>query len=187
MLVGFARVSTIEQDLSIQLSRLSEAGCEKIFEGKNSGKKEGNAARLEELQKYVREGDVVVVTKLDRLGRSLSQILRVLEDFKERGVGFRSLDDGIDTTQTNSPMTTALIQLLGTFAELERNLIVSRTIEGKRAKGMLQGRPEKLSQEQYKNFKKDVNRGLSLSELQKKYLMGRATVSRWKKKVKAEK
>ena len=84
-------------------------------------------------------------------------------------------------------MTTALIQLLGTFAELERNLIVSRTIEGKKAKGMLQGRPEKLSQEQYKNFKKDVDKGLSLSELQKKYLMGRATVSRWKNKVKTEK
>ena len=87
MLVGFARVSTIEQDLSIQLTRLSEIGCEKIFEGKNSGKKEGNAARLEELQKYVREGDIVVVTKLDRLGRSLSHILRVL-DLKNEASAF---------------------------------------------------------------------------------------------------
>lgn len=182
-LVGFARVSSLEQDLTEQVNALRKAGCEPIFEGKNSGKKECNAERLAELQRYVRSGDVVVVTKLDRLGRSVTQVLSVLEDFKSRGIGFRTLDGAIDTTKSSDPLAMAMVQLLSIFAELERNFIVTRTTEGKKAKGKLQGRPESLSAEQYKEFQKDVKRGASLSEMQKKYGIGRATVSRWKKKV----
>ncbi|WP_129582311.1 recombinase family protein, partial [Rodentibacter caecimuris] len=88
-LVGFARVSSLEQDLTEQVNALNKAGCERIFEGKNSGKKESNADRLKELQDYVREGDVVVVTKLDRLGRSVTQVLTVLDSFRERKIGFK--------------------------------------------------------------------------------------------------
>lgn len=183
-LIGFARVSTIEQDLAIQLKSLTDYGCTKIFYGKNSGKEEENKTRLQELLNYVREDDIVVITKLDRLGRSLRQILNVLAIFKSKRVSLKSLDGMIDTTMPENPFSMAQIQLIGAFAELERNLIVSRVIEGKKAKGMLQGRPEKLTAEQFKDFKKDVAKGLSLSALQKKYSIGRATVSRWKKRIK---
>ncbi|WP_129582313.1 recombinase family protein, partial [Rodentibacter caecimuris] len=93
------------------------------------------------------------------------------------------LDGAVDTTKSDDPLAMAMIQLLSVFAELERNFIVTRTMEGKRAKGMLQGRPEKLDSEQFKQFSKDVKSGLSISKLQAKYNIGRATVSRWKKKV----
>ena len=182
-LVGFARVSSVDQDLTEQLEALKKAGCEKIFQGKNSGKKESNAERLAELQNYVRDGDTVLVTKLDRLGRSVTQVLTVIDSFQSRGIGFKTLDGAVDTTKSNDPMAMAMVQLLSIFAELERNFIVTRTMDGKKAKGMLQGRPEALSAEQYKLFKQDVEKGDSLSMLQKKYGIGRATVSRWKKRV----
>lgn len=182
-LIGFARVSTVEQDLDNQINTLKKIGCEKIFQGKNSGKKESNEARLKELLNYAREGDIVVVTKLDRIGRSTVQVLSTLDYFRSKNIGFKTLDGQIDTTKKDDPMAMALVSLLAVFAELERNLIRSRTIEGKQAKGMLQGRPEALNAEQYKQFEKDVRNGLSLSNLQKKYNIGRATVSRWKKKV----
>lgn len=81
-LIGYARVSTIAQDLTIQIEQLKAAGCEKIFEGKNSGKKESNTARLKDLLSYIREGDTVIVTKIDRLGRSLVQVLSVLDELR---------------------------------------------------------------------------------------------------------
>lgn len=182
-LIGFARVSTIEQDLSQQIKALTDYGCTKIFQGKNSGKEEENKERLQELLNYVREDDIVVITKLDRFGRSLRQILNVLAILREKNVSLKSLDGMVDTSMGDHPFSTAQIQLIGAFAELERNLIRSRVIEGKKAKGMLQGRPEKLTAEQFKDFKKDVMKGLSLSVLQQKYNLGRATVSRWKQRI----
>ena len=86
-LIGFARVSTQQQDLSEQIQALKEYGCKKIFSGKHSGKAEKNKAQLDELLDYVREGDVVAVTKLDRLGRSLAQCLNTLELFKKQSYG----------------------------------------------------------------------------------------------------
>jgi len=133
-LIGFARVSTQQQDLSEQIQALKEYGCKKIFSGKHSGKAEKNKAQLDELLDYVREGDVVAVTKLDRLGRSLAQCLNTLELFKNKNIGFVAIQQGIDTRTQNNPMGMALIQLLGIFAELERSFIVERTQEGKRTK-----------------------------------------------------
>lgn len=181
-LIGFARVSSVEQDLTEQLNALKKFGCEKIFEGKNSGKKESNAERLKELLSYVREGDTVVVTKLDRLGRSVIQVLSVLDQFREMGVRFKTLDGVVDTTNDN-PMAQAMIGLLAVFSELERDFIVSRTTEGKRAKGKLQGRPEALDDKEYKRFAESVAEGLSLTQLQKEYGLSRATVVRWKKRI----
>ncbi|WP_279525382.1 recombinase family protein [Phocoenobacter uteri] len=103
----------------------------KIFEGKNSGKKDTNALRLKELLNYVRHDDIVIVTKLDRLGRSTMQVLNAINDFNEKGVGFKTLDGSIDTTKKNDPISTALLQVLAMVAELERNFIVSRTQEGR--------------------------------------------------------
>lgn len=183
--IGYARVSTQKQDLTDQINQLKAAGCEKIFEGKNSGKKESNATRLKELLSYVREGDTVIVTKLDRFGRSLIQVLAVLEEFRERKIDFKTLDGIIDTTKRNDPISIATIQLLGLFSELERNFIVMRTQEGKLAKGKsaIGGRPQKLSGDILEQFKKDVLAKRSLSKLSQKYAISISTVARLRKRI----
>lgn len=188
--IGYARVSTQGQNLKEQLSELEKYGCEKIFSGKHSGKAKENQQQLNELLNYIREGDVVIVTKLDRLGRSLSQCLKVLDFFKEKNIGFIALHQGIDTTIKNNPMATAMIHLLGLFAELERNFIVDRTKSGKQAKllageiNALGGRPKKLTAEMEKKLINDFQKGISISEAARKYDISRATVSRYKLKAK---
>lgn len=188
--IGYARVSTLKQDLNEQIAELEKFGCTKIFSGKHSGKSEQNEEQLNELLNYIREGDVVVVTKLDRLGRSLSQCLKVLDMLRENKIGFIALNQGIDTTKRKDPMAMAMIHLLGLFAELERNFIVDRTQGGKLAKiesGDLKaigGRPKILSKEVEKRLLKDIKKDYSLTKLAEKYSVSRATISRYKKLVK---
>ncbi len=195
--IGYARVSTTKQDLSEQITALKKFGCEKIFSGKFSGKDEDletiltrvkqNKVQLDKMLNYVREGDIVVVTKIDRLGRSLIQCLKTLDYFKQNKIGFVALDQGIDTTKRKDPMAMAMIHLLGLFAELERNFIVERTQGGKLAKvesGDLKaigGRPKKLSEKAEEKLVKDILKGGSINELAKKYEVSRATISRYKK------
>lgn len=185
--VGYARVSTLKQDLNEQIAELEKFGCTKIFSGKHSGKPEQNEEQLNELLNYIREGDVVVVTKLDRLGRSLSQCLKVLDMLAENKIGFVALNQGIDTTKRKDPMAMAMIHLLGLFAELERNFIVDRTQGGKLAKiesGDLKaigGRPKILSEKAEKRLLKDLQKNYSLTKLAEKYEVSRATISRYKK------
>ena len=188
--IGYARVSTLKQDLSEQITALEKFGCEKIFSGKHSGKAENNEEQLNELLSYIREGDTVIVTKLDRLGRSLSQCLKTLDFFEENKIGFIALAQGIDTTKRKDPMAMAMIHLLGLFAQLERNFIVERTQGRKLAKvesGDLKaigGRPKKLSEKIEERLVKDILKGGSINELAKKYEVSRATISRYKKRVK---
>lgn len=185
--VGYSRVSTLKQDLNEQIAELEKFGCTKIFSGKHSGKPEQNEEQLNELLNYIREGDVVVVTKLDRLGRSLSQCLKVLDMLTENKIGFVALNQGIDTTKRKDPMAMAMIHLLGLFAELERNFIVDRTQGGKLAKiesGDLKaigGRPKILSEKAEKRLLKDLQKNYSLTKLAEKYEVSRATISRYKK------
>lgn len=197
--IGYARVSTVKQDLSEQITALKKFGCEKIFSGKFSGKDQDedletiltrvkqNKVQLDKMLNYVREGDIVVVTKIDRLGRSLIQCLKTLDYFKQNKIGFVALDQGIDTTKRKDPMAMAMIHLLGLFAELERNFIVERTQGGKLAKvesGDLKaigGRPKKLSEKAEEKLVKDILKGGSINELAKKYEVSRATISRYKR------
>ncbi|MEE6076883.1 recombinase family protein [Avibacterium paragallinarum] len=208
--IGYARVSTQGQNLKEQLDELKNYGCEKIFYGKYSGIinyddieelpdnhldlyikfKKDEKKQLNNLLNYIREGDIVVVTKLDRLGRSLNQLLKVLDILKSKKVGFIALNQGIDTTKHTDPMAVAMIHLLGLFAELERNFIVDRTQGGKLAKlksGDLKaigGRPKKLTEKAEERLKKDILKNLSINVLAKKYQVSRATISRYKKLVK---
>ncbi len=175
-LIGFARVSTNKQDLTSQLESLTNYGCEKIFQGKHSGKEESNKQALASLIDYVRSGDTVVVTKLDRLGRSLSQVLVCLDSLKEKQVGFITIDQEIDTTKSDSPMSRAMIHLLGMFAELERNFIISRTSEGKAASGNYGGRKPKLIKEQEQEILTKLSQGVSKVILSKQYGVSRATI-----------
>ena len=174
-LIGFARVSTQQQDLATQLEKLEIAGCSKIFQGKHSGKADTNKEALDKLLDYVREGDTIVVTKMDRLGRSLSQVLTTIDILKERGVRLLAIDQAVDTSK-DDPMSKAMIQLLGMFAEMERNFIVSRTSEGKALSGNYGGRPSKLTKEQRKEIRAKLAGGTSKLALSKEYEVSRATI-----------
>ncbi|WP_392352520.1 recombinase family protein [Pseudoalteromonas rhizosphaerae] len=174
-LIGFARVSTVSQDLTDQLNKLAHHGCEKIFNSKHSAKAEANKQALSELLDYVRTGDTVVVTKIDRFGRSLSQVLSTIELLSAKGVNLIAIDQNIDTSH-NDPMSKAMVQLLGMFAEMERNFIVSRTTEGKIASGNFGGRKSKLTSQQKLDIKEKLSKGVSKVKLSDEYQVSRATI-----------
>lgn len=128
MRIGYARVSTKEQNLEIQLEALKAAGCEKIFSEKLSGRLQSRP-ELDACLNFIREGDTLIVYKLDRLGRSLKNIIMLLEDFKEKRILFTSLQDSISTEGATGQL---MANILGAFAQFERDLIYERTQEGRR-------------------------------------------------------
>ena len=147
MNIGYARVSTIDQNLDLQLDALKAAGCEQIFTDRITGTK-FDRPELNELKKILRTGDTVVVWKLDRMGRGLRDLIKTMDALKEQGIGFKSLTEGIDTT---TPTGNLVFQMFGALAEYERNLIVERTQAGLRAgraRGRIGGRPKSLTENQ---------------------------------------
>lgn len=187
-LIGFARVSTVGQSYEEQIKQLEEIGCFKIFTGKNSGEKKKNASRLKELLDFVREGDTIVITKLDRLGRSTSQILNLYEELENRRVGLKTLDGVIDTEKRADPFDKAKFVFMAALAEMERNLIRERTLEGRLAKGEdgKGGRPKALTEEQKKAFQRDIKKNYSIAKLAKKYNISNSTAYRLRKEAKAK-
>lgn len=147
MKVGYARVSTSEQNLDLQVQSLKSAGCERVFTDIVSGAK-AERLGLKEMNEYVREGDTVVVWKLDRLGRSLSHLVEQINEYEEKKVCFQSLTENIDTT---TPSGKLFFHVFGALAEFERELIRERTRAGLSAakiKGREGGRPRKLNKKQ---------------------------------------
>ncbi|QHV96697.1 recombinase family protein [Spirosoma endbachense] len=145
MLFGYARVSTQDQNLNLQLDDLKKAGCQKIFQEKVSSIKE--RPQLQKLLEILREGDTIMVWKLDRLGRSLKELFTLVNDFQAKGIGFCSLNDAIDTTTAQGRL---VFNLFASLAEFERDLIRERTKAGlaaARARGRVGGRPKGLSTE----------------------------------------
>lgn len=145
MLVGYARVSTQDQDVSLQLDALHGAGCEKVFTEKASGAQR-ERPRLQEALAYMREGDTLVVWKLDRLARSLRQLIETVEELGGRGIGLKSLTESIDTTTTGGRL---IFHIFAALAEFERGVIRERTkagLEAARARGRTGGRPPSLSE-----------------------------------------
>ena len=141
--VGYARVSTGEQTLDLQLDALAAAGCGKVYRETASGAKADRPV-LEELLGYLRPGDTLVVWRLDRLGRSLRHLIETVALLAERGVGFKSLTEQIDTTTLGGKL---VFHVFGALAEFERDLIRERTHAGlaaARARGRTGGRPKKL-------------------------------------------
>lgn len=146
MKIGYARVSTKEQSLDMQLEALKAAGCEKIFAEKISGRLQSRP-ELDACLNFIREGDILVVYKLDRLGRSLKNIIMLLEDFKKKGILFTSLQDNISTEGAAGQLMT---NIFGAFAQFERDLIYERTQEGRRIakeKGVKFGRKALINKE----------------------------------------
>ena len=176
-LIGWARVSSVGQDLASQVQELEQAGCKKVFQGKHSGKAESNQNALDEMLGYIREGDCLVITKLDRLGRSLRQVLEVVDQLKAKGVTLRALHQSIDTSK-NDPMNTAMLQLMAMFAQMERGFIVERTQAGKVATGNYGGRKPVLSDTDKATIKTRLQAGESKSALAKEYGCSRATIMR---------
>jgi DNA invertase Pin-like site-specific DNA recombinase len=147
MLIGYARVSTHDQTLALQQDALTKAGCTKIFTDTASGVKTERIG-LEEALGYVRKGDTLVVWRLDRLGRSLPHLISTMTDLEERGIGFKSLTENIDTTTSGGKL---IFHIFGALAEFERNLIRERTTAGlraARARGRKGGRPKALTARQ---------------------------------------
>jgi DNA invertase Pin-like site-specific DNA recombinase len=145
-LYGYARVSTTLQDPALQHDALRAAGCARIFTDKASGKLD-RRPQLDKLLEVVLPGDVVVVWRLDRLGRSLKHLIATVAELGERGVGFRSLSEAIDTTTAGGRL---LFHIMGALAEFERQLIVERTHAGlaaARARGRHGGRPTSMTPE----------------------------------------
>lgn len=147
MLIGYARVSTAEQNLDLQKDALDKAGCERIFTDHISGAK-ADRPGLTEAFNYVREGDTLVVWRLDRLGRSLKDLIEWVNNLNQKGIQLKSLTEMIDT---NSPMGEFTFHLFGSLAQLERRWIQDRTMAGlaaARARGKIGGRPKKFSENQ---------------------------------------
>lgn len=147
MKIGYARVSTKDQELQLQTDALHQAGCERIFKEHASGSKRDRPALTEALD-YARHGDVLVVWRLDRLARSLRQLIGTVEDLRQRGVEFQSLTESIDTT---TPGGTLVFHVFGAVAEFERSIIQERTNAGlssARERGRVGGRPPALNDEQ---------------------------------------
>lgn len=144
MRIGYARVSTEDQNTSLQIDALKNAGCDQFFEEKVSGKSK-ERPELEVCLKVLREGDTLVVWRLDRLGRSLDHLVQIIRDLESRKIGFRSLTESIDTTNAGGKL---IFHIFAALAEFERNLISERTKAGlraARARGRKGGRKAKLT------------------------------------------
>ncbi len=178
MKLGYARVSTDEQTLTSQYQRLSAAGCEKLFEEKISGAAR-KRPKLEKLLDQLRKGDVLVVTRLDRLARSTSELLRIGERITEKDAGLQSLDEPwADTTSASGRM---IMTVFAGIAEFERTLILSRTQEGRlaaQARGVAFGRPKKMLPDQQELARDLVRNGKSISAVARTFNVHPATIYR---------
>jgi DNA invertase Pin-like site-specific DNA recombinase len=144
MLLGYARVSTVDQNLALQRDALTEAGCTKIFNEQMSGAVTDRPA-LHDALEFARSGDTLIVWKLDRLARSMKQLIETVETLRMRGIGFRSLTEALDTTTAQRRL---VFHMFGALAEFERSLIRERTQAGlaaARRAGRTGGRPPKLT------------------------------------------
>ncbi|MBJ7509720.1 recombinase family protein [Brevundimonas sp.] len=179
MLVGYARVSTQDQDATLQRVALQHAGCTRIFEETASGAQR-DRPELEAALSYMREGDTLVVWKLDRLARSVRQLIETVEDLEMRGVGFRSLTENIDTT---SPGGKLVFHLFAALAEFERGLIRERTMAGlasARARGRTGGRPRSLGERDLIALKALLaDDQITVSEIAKRIGVSPATIYRY--------
>jgi DNA invertase Pin-like site-specific DNA recombinase len=140
MLIGYARVSTQDQTLDLQTDALTQAGCEKIFTDMTSGAK-AERPGLQEAMNHLRAGDTLVVWRLDRLGRTLKQLIATVTELSEQEIGFKSLQEHIDTTTSGGKL---IFHIFGALAEFEREVIRERTnagLQAARARGRMGGRP----------------------------------------------
>ena len=178
MKYGYARVSTDDQNADMQRAALKKAGCAKIFTDDGLSGATINRPALRRCIKKLKRGDTLMVWKLDRLGRSLRDLINMLDDLKHRGVKFRSLTEAIDT---DTPTGRAMWQMIGVLAELERSLISERTSAGvtaAKARGVKFGRKPKLTRQQINQAVKLIAQGERPEDVATSFHVGRTTLYR---------
>jgi len=182
MNIGYARVSTQDQNLALQLDALKKAKCELIFEEKISGKKR-ERPELDKTLEKLRKGDCLIVWKLDRLGRSLKDLIEIITNLNGKGIKFRSIQDNIDT---NTPTGRFTFNIFASLAEFEREIIRERTMAGlqaARARGRAGGRPKGLTKEAISKMKAVValynNKQKTMQEIAQDLGISRATCYRY--------
>jgi DNA invertase Pin-like site-specific DNA recombinase len=175
--VGYGRVSSIGQSLDIQHSKLNEYGCDKLFLDKHSGTT-ADRPKLKEARNYVRQGDSLVITKLDRLARSTYHLTRIAEELKQKDVDLVVLDQNIDTSTSTGKL---LFNMLASIAEFETEIRKERQMEGiakAKEKGVRFGRKSKLRKNEIVQLRQDRVSGVKISDLMAKYSLSKASVYR---------
>lgn len=175
MIVGYARVSTTDQDLSIQEQLLKADGAEKVFSEKRSGTTTAGRADLAQALDFVREGDTLLVTRIDRLARSIADLATIVRQLEAKGVALKATEQPIDTS---SAAGKAFLGMLGVFAEFETNIRRERQLEGiakAKAEGRYQGRPKTAPEAEIVELKRQ---GVGAAEIVKRLGVPRATVYR---------
>lgn len=184
MKIGYARVSTRDQNLDVQVQALNDAGCTLLFSEKVSGRI-GERPELSKCLENLRPGDILVVYKLDRLGRSLKNIVTLLDQLKSRGIGFTSIQDDIST---EGAMGKLMTNIIAAFAQFEADIIVERCQEGRKAakaRGTKFGRPSGYNRENIKKVEQCAilyNSGVSISGIKSLLHIGNETIYRYLRK-----
>jgi DNA invertase Pin-like site-specific DNA recombinase len=172
--IGYARVSTNEQDTSIQIEQLQKAGCHRVFQEKASGTSQ-NRAKLNELLDFIREGDTLVITRIDRLARSLRDLQNIVHDLKQKGIGIKATEQPIDTSTAAGK---AFLDMLGVFAEFETNIRKERQGEGiakAKLNGAYKGR-KPISHETKEKITQLLQQGRNPVQVVNELGVGRTTV-----------
>lgn len=176
--VGYARVSSVGQSLAVQEEQLRAAGCEKLFAEKRSGTSTEGREQLQAALDWVREGDVFVATRLDRVARSIADLRKIIDRLTQKGVAFRCLQQGaIDTTKSEGRL---LLNILGSFAEFETEIRKERQADGiskAKAAGKYRGRPPSIDPAKIAELEAE---GLGATEIARRLGVGRASVYRVK-------
>ena len=176
--IGYARVSTDDQDLSLQLDALTASGCETIYQDKASGKNT-QRTELEFCLRSLRAGDTLVVWRMDRLSRSLTDLVNTITELENKGIGFESLTEKIETTSATGKL---MFHVFAAMAEFERNVIRERThagLKAARARGRVGGRPPKLNEQQKKEIRALLrDPSIRVIDVAKRYGVSRATIYR---------
>lgn len=175
-LIGYARVSSVGQSLELQIDKLSH--CEKIFQEKKSGLN-GKRSQLNACLEYVREGDSLVITRLDRLARSTLHLCQIAETLQSKGVSLKVLDQNIDTSDATGRL---LFNMLGAIGQFETEIRSERQMEGihkAKQRGVAFGRQKRLTEEQVQSLKEQREQGVLIKELMKQYGLSKASIYRY--------
>jgi len=180
VLIGYARVSTGLQNLDLQIDALTQYGCVKIFHDKMSGSKKQRPGLAEALQ-YARQGDTIVVWRLDRLGRNMQDLIDIVNNLNNQSIGFHSLQENLTMDRGNATGQ-LMFHLFAAFAEFERNLIQERSAAGRvaaKARGRLGGRPEKYGVKDIEMMKNLIDGGTPIKDVAERWGVSRTTIYRY--------
>ena len=177
--IGYARVSTADQNMKLQLDALRDAGVERVFRDQGVSGSTAEQPGLEACLDHLREGDVLTVWKLDRLGRNTQHVLALVDELTSRGIGFRSITDGL---HTEGAMGKAMLTIMAAFAQLERDTMIERTRAGlaaAAANGRKGGRPRKVDDAAATKARSLREKGINATDIAKMLGVSRATVYRY--------